>query len=142
MNYPKVKDWELYFKSADGEENREAVVKAFAEFFEDCKAEKLEIPGKTMLGGLVYGREGFKDGELIFTSSIKTIEKIERSSDENGNPLDLLRASTATGSEYYLYSDEYNAYMFLMLGDIIHMGKLSPRRNRYVMKELRSEELL
>lgn len=133
---PMIKEWELYFKMADGYENRDAVVKAFADFLEDPRADKLEIPGKCMLGGKVFGREGFNDGDEIFTSFIKFVERIERGEH------DLMCATTISGSKYYFYSDDYNAYMFLMLGDLIHIGKLSHRRYFYLKREFRGSKLI
>ena len=138
---PMIKEWELYFDKANGYENRDAVVKAFAGFWEDSRADKLEIPGKCMLGGKVFGREGFNDGDEIFTSDIKSVERIEHG-DHNGVPHDLMCATTISGSKYYFYSDDYNAYMFLMLGDLIHTGELSQHRYFYLKREFHGSKLI
>lgn len=138
---PMIKKWELYFNKANGYENRVIVIKAFANFLEDPKADKLEIPGKCMLGGNVFRREGFNDGDEIFTSDIKSVERIEHG-DNKGVPHDLMCATTISGSKYYFYSDDYNAYMFLMLGDLIHTGKLNQRRYFYLKREFRGSKLI
>lgn len=141
MHNPMIKEWELYFDKANGYENRTTVAKAFTNFWEEPKADKLEIPGKCMLGGKVFGRKGFNDGEEIFTSNIQSVERIERGN-HNGVPHDLMCATTISGSKYYFYSDDHNAYMFLMLGDLIHTGELSQRRYFYLKREFRGSKLI
>jgi len=138
---PMIKEWELYFEKTNGYDNRTVVAKAFAKFWEDPAADKLEMPGKCMLGGKVFGRKGFNDGDEIFTSDVKLIERIERGN-HNGAPHDLMCAITVSGSKYYFYSDEHNAYMFLMLGDLFHTGKLSQDRYCYLKREFRGSKLI
>lgn len=138
---PMIKEWELYFEKANGYDNRTAVVKAFAKFWEDSAVDKLKIPGKCMLGGRVFGRKGFNDGDEIFTSDVELMERIEHGN-HNGIPHDLMCATTVSGSKYYFYSDEHNAYMFLMLGDLFHTGKLSQDRYYYLKREFHSSKLI
>jgi hypothetical protein len=94
-----------------------------------------------MLGGEVFGREGFNDGDEIFTSNIKSVERVERGY-QNGVPHDLMCATTNSGSKYYFYSDDHNGYMFLMLGDIINAGELSQSSNYYLKREYRGSRLI
>lgn len=131
MYNPMIKKWGLYFDRANGYDNRATIVKAFADFFENTGEEKLEIPGKCVLGGKVYGRYGFKDGNEILTSNIQSVERIERG-DCNGVPHDLMCATIGSGSKYYFYSDEHSAYMFMLLGDMIHTGKLNQEPYHYL----------
>ena len=138
---PMIKDWELYFEEANGYDNRTTVAKAFAKFWEDPAADKLKIPGKCMLGGRVFGRKGFNDGDEIFTSDVELIERIEHGN-HNGIPHDLMCAITVSGSKYYFYSDGHNAYMFLMLGDLFHTGKLSQDHFYYLKREFHSSKLI
>ena len=138
---PMIKEWELYFEKTNGYDYRTTVAKAFAKFWEDPAADKLEMPGKCMLGGRVFGRKGFNDGDEIFTSDVELIERIERDN-HNGVPHDLMCAITASGSKYYFYSDEHNAYMFLMLGDLFHTGELSQDRYCYLKREFRGSKLI
>lgn len=141
MHNPMIKEWELYFYKANGYENRYTVVKAFADFWGDSRADKLKIPGKCKLGGKVFGRAGFNDGDEIFTSDVKSVERIEHG-DHNGFPHDLMCANTISGSKYYFYSDNHNAYMFLMLGDLIRTGELSQRPYFYLKPEFRGSKLI
>ena len=138
MASPMIKEWGLYFYKADGDDNRTTVAKAFADFWKDSRVDALEIPGKCMLGGKVFGCEGFDDGDEIFTSYVKSVERIERGN-HNGTPRDLMCATTMSGSKYYFYSDGYSSYMFLMLGDLIHTGKLS---QHYLKREFQNSEFI
>lgn len=138
---PIIKEWELYFRKTDGYDNRTTVAKAFTNFWEKSNTDKLEIPGKCILGGKVFGRKGFNNGDEIFTSYIESIERIE-CGNHNGIPHNLMCATTISGSKYYFYSDDHNAYMFLMLGDMIHTGKLSQHRWFYLKREFHNSELI
>ena len=138
---PMIKEWELYFEKVNGYDNRTAVAKAFAKFLGDPTADKLKIPGKCMLGGRVFGRKGFNDGDEIFTSDVELIERIEHAN-HNGISHDLMSAITVSSSKYYFYSDGHNAYMFLMLGDLFHTGKLSQDRYYYLKREFHSSKLI
>lgn len=122
---PMLKKWELYFERAYGPNNRFTVAKAFAEFWKNSSADKIEIPGKCMLGGRVFGKEDCEDNTEIFTPDIISVERIERGEGEEF-PHDLMCATSISSSNYYFYSDEYNAYMFMLLDDIIHTGRLQP----------------
>ena len=139
--HPFMKRWELYFDESCGYENRTVIAKAFTEFWNDPKADKIEIPGKCMLGGKVYGRKGFRDGVEVFTSNVKVIERIKRDR-RDGVPHDLMCATTASGSRYYIYSDGHNAYMAMMLGDIIHAGSLSKRQGHYLKPLFHDKKLI
>ena len=138
---PIIKEWELYFEKVNGYDNRTAVAKAFAKFLGDPTADKLKIPGKCMLGGRVFGRKGFNDGDEIFTSDVELMERIEHGN-HNGIPHDLMCATTVSGSKYYFYSDGHNAYMFLMLGDLFNTGKLSQDHYYYLKREFHSSKLI
>ena len=138
---PRIEKWELYFEGENGYDNRFNIMKAFTEFWESPKLGKLEMPGKCMLGGQVFGRKGFEDGAEIFTSDIQSVERLEHDR-FSGAPHDLMCATTVSGSKYYFYSDDHNAYMALMLGDIIHMGQLDQRRYYYLVPEYRGSQLI
>lgn len=139
--YPRMNKWSLYFKEAYGLENRDKVVREFVDFWQNSAMDKIEIPGKCTLGGRVYGREGFRDGDPIFTSNIKCIERVERGS-RHGQPHDFMCATTESGSKYYFYSDEYDAGMFMMIGDLIHTRGLRQKRYCYLPPQFRGSEFL
>ena len=139
-NIPIIKKWEIYFNRMDGLENRKNVAVAFTEYWNGHSFNLFEIPGKCMLGGKVYGREGFIDGNEIFTSFIRSIRRIETGF-RNGIPHDLMLATTYSGSLYHIYSDDYNAYMALMLGDITHTGRLNDTPGYYLDRNYRGSRL-
>ena len=130
---PMMMDWELCFEKVygfknrtviiDGFENRTAIIKAFADFFENTNKKKLDIHGKCVLGGYVYGRYGFDDGDMIITSDIESIERIERG-DCDGVSHDLMCATTASGSKYYFYSDEHSYHMSQLLEEMLRYGRI------------------
>lgn len=143
MSYnPMIKEWELYFERVNGYDNRTAVAKAFAKFWEDPAADKLKIPGKCMLGGKVFGHKKFNDGDEIFTSDIKSAEKIKSCNHDGVRQL-LICVTTVSGGRYYFYSRDYNPYMFLMLGDLEgEGGRLDVHRYYYLKPEFRGSKLI
>ena len=141
MYNPMVKQWELYFDVANGYENRYDVMKAFASFWEDSKADKLEIPGKCRFGGEVFGHKGYSDGVVIVTSSIQSVERIERGYHHNGLPHDLMCATTTSGSKYYFYSSDCNVFMYSMMTDSKYAdGEL--RSYLYLRPEFRDSKFI
>lgn len=137
-----LKAWQLYFDKSDGGyANRHNVVSVFAPFWENSNAELMITPEKFMIGGNVYGRAGFNDGDEILTSHIDQIVRVKHSM-KNGIPHDLLCATTKSGSKYYFYSDEHNAYMALMLGDMLHIKQLDNTPGHYLKPELQGGQLL
>ncbi len=89
---------ELYFIEADDHDDRTTVAKAFANFWKESNDDKLEIPEKYKLGGKVFGRKRLNDGDEIFTSNIKFVERIERNS-HDGISHNLMCATTISGSK-------------------------------------------
>ena len=128
---PMILKWGLYFKDNAGYENRDAAAKEFAEFWSNRKIDKFKMSSKLMLGGKVYGREGFEDGEMIFTSSVIAVTRIGHSVC-NDVPHDLMCATTVSGSKYLFYSDDYNIYTKALLHDIVNAGQLSPQPRHYL----------
>lgn len=142
MDYkPMINSWQFYFELTDGYDNRARVIESFMKFLDDPQANKLVMPGKCMLGGNVVGREGFNDGDEIFTSKIKSIEMVKRI--EQGSFRNyLLCAITESHSRYYFYSNQLNAHMFLMLGDMANLGQLNRSRYYYIKRTLRNPKLI
>ena len=138
---PILRDWELYFDRVDGTDNRTRVATAFAKYWNGAISDLFTVPGKCVLGGRVFGRAGFTDGDEIFTSSLQTIKRVEYGY-KNGVPHDLMLATTKSGSVYYFYSDEHNAYMALMLGDLSRTGHFNTTPGYYLKREYKHSRLL
>ena len=137
---PWIDKWQTYFRKEDGRKNREKVAKAFHKFWSDSNEDILWVEGKVLLGGKVYGHERFDDGSDILTSNIVSLERIERG-DNNGIPHDLIRVTTQSGSRYHFYTDDYSVNMFMLLGDLTHVGKLNKKDDYYLKRSLRGRNL-
>lgn len=136
-----IRNWELFFWVGYGHENRSTVMEAFVDFMRN-DAKTLTIPGRCMLGGLVYGSEKFSDGGEIYTSNLCFIERLERGKlGEDGFSNDLMCATTASGSKYYFYAGNHNAYMALMIKDL-REGVINPAQHHYLRPDCRNPELL
>ena len=140
-NKPELRSWNLYFPLDDGLENRMNVMKAFMDFLQNPDADELKVPGNCVLGGDVYGRAGVADGVMVVTSYVRYIKRLERGY-AFGNPNDLMRAVTASGSVYYFYSRTHDAFMQMMMGDIINRGRLDPRPGRYRHRDFSGKNFL
>lgn len=127
---PLVREWGIYFKIEDGFLNRLMIMKDFLDFRRDFSKKRLVIDGKCRLGGRVLGHEMFNDNDCILTSAVKTIEIVERNG-EYGTSHDLLCVTTSSDHMYYVYSNDYNAYMAFLLHDMIRYGKLKEEPNYY-----------
>lgn len=131
-----IKKWGLYFSKKNGNENRDKVAKAFHEFWTDRDQDMLWIDGKVFLGGLVLNGRG-----EILTSNVVCFERIAKD-DLNGHPSDMMCATTYSGSKYCFFSDDYCAHMFMMLGDLTHLGRLNMEEGYYLPANYRGEGLL
>ena len=136
MLYPRIENWELYFEREFGKENRRSIVEAFVKYWETFQGE-LVINGKCVLGGNVFGREGFKDGAEVFTSYIKSIKRVE-----GEDECDLMCAETESGTKYYFDAGEYNSYMGIMIADMINHGDLNDQQNYYLRPKYWDSTLL
>ena len=110
-------------------------MRAFTDFWKDTDKNFLEIPGKCLLGGLVYGQKDYKDGNEIFTKDVISVERTKRSKDTFGIPHDLMCAITEDGEKYYFYSNGHNPYMMLLIGGILRSGQLVPSPGFYFDKK-------
>lgn len=120
---PMLKDWAICLYKDMSDEENEAIMEVVADSYQKTRMDSVQIPGPCVLSGVVYGRDGFNDGDVINTSNIESIERVERHN-KASTPHDLMCATTKSGSKYYFYTDECNANMMLVLGDMIHTGRL------------------
>ena len=147
VKMPLIKGYELYFRKEDGLENRLAIIATFARFWQDSSIDEIEIAGRCMLGGLVFGHDHFDDWSEILTSSIKTIRRVERG--EKRVKLigmrigrDLMCATTKSGNEYFFYSTNLCIYMARMLADIVYHGEIEETPGFYLKRYFRDSHLL
>ena len=136
-----IKEWELFFRKRDGKANRAKMAAAFHEFWNDRERDVLWVDGKVMLGGELHTSPNTPSRGEITTSNVVSFHRITRD-DLDGYPHDLICALTHSGNNYYFYSDEYCAHMFMMLGDLTHLGKLNNEREYYLRDNRRGKGLL
>ena len=105
------------------------VVAPFAKDFLESTLKHFEAPAQFILRGNVIGRPPFKDGDLIDTSWVKYIDKVEMpdmqdlfddkiSFDEFADWVQygLFCVTTHTGSKYYIRLRDMGAYTTLLVG--------------------------
>ena len=123
-----LKEWGLLFRESDGPENRYTVAKAFANFWKNSDINILNIPGKCILGGKVYGQRDYKDGDDILSSELKTIERVDGIS----NTRPMLKAVAVDGSVYYFAISTCSMQMRFMLNDLLYRGGIRSGPNQYL----------
>lgn len=138
---PELRNWQLYFRKDDGKENRLEVARAFVDFWYDASRLYLEIPGLAVVGGRVFGHKSHIDGTMLFTTYVKGITKIHRMCMAGNRPITILRVDTASGSKYYLNTDQYSAGMSLIISDINYCGELE-EYPEYYMKDFKNPAFL
>lgn len=104
---PVMKNWSILFFNYEYDHltdraQKQSVLEDLAKSFNSgttfCAVESPDRPNSMFrISGSVYGREGFDDGDLIKTSAIKKIEKIDE---------DLWFATNHRGSGYYIRPSE------------------------------------
>lgn len=118
--YPYLKNWGMFFQKNAGYENRYRAIMAIASFWEQGSVSTITIPEGCVLKGQVFGNYKFDDGEVIVTTDIKKLERLNLSNDTDN----LLVATTATGSRYYLHKNDCNQDMV----DLLTIGSLESKR--------------
>lgn len=135
MTRTSLKDWNFYFRFDDGAENRHQVIKAIVDFLDNTEEKEIKIPGKVMLGGAVYNRNDFRDGELVTTSYLQVLEK------KTSRGKEFLLGTTLSGTVYWLSLDEHDSHVSSLLEDMRYKGKLNPSRYWYAKTDYWLPEL-
>ncbi len=140
MRGPMFKDWELYFPQDEGYENPLKVARAFAQFLAQGKV-SLFVPGKCILGGHVRGDGTYHDGDEIFSAYVTSFSCLEWGY-KDGARHNLLLATTASGSTYYLYSGQMGMETKQLLEDAMTMGGYPERSGYYLNRRRWSNRLI
>ena len=140
-----ISDWQFYFESKYGLENRKKVLKSFCDFMKNPSSQFFTVPGHVRIGGRVCNNASFADGMLIHTSEIVEFRKgaLVVSDDEGmyttvvaspfSNNISVL---TISGHVYVLDYAERSLYMERMEEDS-EKGSLSPVAEYYINPEIR-----
>lgn len=129
--WPIFEEWGLYFPEPYGYENRLTIMKAFVNFLDNPDEDKLEITGECLIGGIFFGYRKISYGEIVLSSPIISIEKIETDKD-GGNSNKLMRILTKSNSICYFSIDDCNEYMQAMLKDFRQNGELKDQPGYYL----------
>ena len=102
---PYLENWSLVFKEKDGYENIATALKAFIVLWTKPNRRKIRVRGKCLLRGDVFKQPRFTNGQNIYTSKIRTIERVQNQNAPRG----LLRINTFA-TTYYVDLEGYNAF--------------------------------
>ena len=140
---PQLKDWAPLFYEKDGAKNRELALKDFYRIWNNSSLKEVQLRGKLMLGGELYGRHGHRNGDIFTTSYITSIKRLTHGKPcSNRFPRDILSATTNTGETYYFNSDQFNLTVALLLWDIENGDPLNRKKHYYVHPIFREEEFM
>ena len=110
----RIKNWAFNFGD-NNRHNHVTILNAFLRFLENPLAESLDIPGSCTMNGILCDS---KHPDVIkHTEEIKAIYRVQRSS-SCGVAIDMLRAVTTTGEEYFFRSDDYSSPTNQLLSEI------------------------
>lgn len=128
---PLIVSWGLYFREDDGVLNRLEVLEDFTNFWNNPEEDTLILEGRCYLAGTVFGKSDVSDESGILTSQVMMISRVEHKADEKVS-YDLFCIETQSGSEYFVYSNDLNAYMEYIMREMTKYGTLRHASSRYV----------
>ncbi|MCQ2571190.1 MAG: hypothetical protein MJ154_03010 [Candidatus Saccharibacteria bacterium] len=125
QNKSVIREWYAFsLKGYTSPDECEDMMNAFCDVVERNKIESIEFPGAAYLSGKVYNHGRFPEGSDISTSHIVKLERVNipeefESLDDAerimellvDNECELLCATTATGSRYYLLKGQMSCKM-------------------------------
>lgn len=136
-----VREWQFYFRLRDGLENREKVLNALVDFFDNPEAMRLSIPGKCKLGGRFdWSRElGFYDGyeieasyvDFIFRTNAGALLPLDGSRYSENLSDKMFCVQVSTGRRFIFKKETMSHHMKEMLNDV-REGKLNNEANHYL----------
>lgn len=154
--------WQLVFNKKDGIDNRQKVMEAFLQFWNDG-AETLEIPGNCMLAGQIIGDPWgrFRNCEWVRTSKLVSISRVApegiipspeaievmgTDSADGVTPIahgkTPLWAKTEKGNYYFFYRHDKTKPMTNLLFDLAHDGRLNEEPRHYLMPMFGDPDLM
>ena len=140
---PQLKDWIPLFYEKDGIKNRELAVKDFYRIWNNSFIKEIQLRGKLVLGGELYGCHGHRNGKMFTTPYITSIKRLAHGRPcTNRFPKDVLCATTNTGETYFFNSDNFDLNMSLLLWDVENGNPLNKEKHYYVNPYFRGEEFM
>ena len=113
-----LKNWQLCFRKEDGPVNMHNAISAFADFWNKFDEEVLVVSEKCVISGKIAGND-----EIFYTPEVESIIRCRHEFDGDVAH-DLMRAYTASGEEFFFYSNEHTPEMCSAIGDMIRYHEL------------------
>lgn len=134
---PKLKEWRLCFRSADGYNNRKEVAGAIGGFYADRFVDvcPVEAIGKVILDGKIFGCDGVVDGTQHTTNYLKSLERVRGVPEGVELFCATIIANNGNEARYYLDADDC-APMTLMLLNDASKDNLKEFPNFYIDQDL------
>lgn len=118
-----LKNWGFCCLNKHGNLNREIIADSFDSFLSQKSSNRLRVPGKCVLKGIIYKGNEALDGKEISTEEIRFIDRVDKELREKlqcqpeiiSPQHRLYRATTTNGSEFFFYSDEHADEIYQMV---------------------------
>lgn len=118
-----LKNWSFCFLNKYGNLNRRIIADSFDSFLSQKSSNRLRVPGKCVLKGIIYKGNEALEGKEVSTMEIRFIDRVDQKIREKlqcqpgpASPQhNLYRATTTNGSEFFFYSDEHADEIYQMV---------------------------
>lgn len=112
-----VNQWmPIFYECEGGYENKEKAIEEAAPFFKNPpEAEKITFTANVRLAGIEDDGNG--NYYRIITSKVISIEVVSRENPAEWGWHDEFKVITKSGSEYFVYSEEFNRYLCRLVMD-------------------------
>lgn len=118
-----LKNWGFCFLNKHGNLNRMIIADSFDLFLGQKSSNRLRVPGKCILKGIIYKGNEALEGKEIHTEEIRYIDRVNQELEqklqcqlETASPQhNLYRATTISGSEFFFYSDDHADELYQMI---------------------------
>lgn len=122
---PELTSWDFLFQRKYGQENRTLAISEFIDFIDDQHVREYEPQNLFMLGGTIYGKDGYADGyNTVFADNVKSIRKTV----DPGT----YYAVTYAGDHFYLREDAMSQLFQTMVNDFRSYEALDSRKGIYL----------
>ena len=139
----QLKNWVPLFLKEDGTENRNLAMKDFYRIWKNPLIKEVQLRGKLVLGGELYGYHGHHNGETFTTSYVTSIKRLTHGEPcANRFPRDVMCATTDTGETFFFNSDQFSLCVAVLLWDLENGNPLSGQEHFYVGPDYISEEFM
>ena len=105
LQFPVIEDW--YPNICSEMDDYMVAQKAIVKYLKnENRFDKMLVPGRCFITGIVFGRHGFEDGMGIDTSDVVSMERAKVLTRKDMKS--FLSVTTRSGSTYYLDAGKYD----------------------------------